>query len=64
MKNLKGKVLGFLQETLTEMRKVTWPDRKYVTTATIIVLVLVVITALFLMFVDYGLTKIFGILIR
>ena len=61
---MKNKILAYLRETLTEMKKVTWPDRRYVTVAASIVLVLVIITALFLMLTDYALAAIFKALLK
>ena len=61
---MKDKILGYLKETLSEMKKVVWPDRRYVSVATLIILVLVVLTGLFLMVTDYGLTVIFKALLK
>jgi len=61
---MKDKILNFLKETLGEMKKVTWPDRRYVTVATVIVLVIVVLVALFVMVVDFGLTEVFKVLLK
>ena len=60
---MKDKILNYLRETLAEMRKVVWPDQRYVMVATTIILVLVVITGLFVLTVDFGLGKIFGVLL-
>ena len=54
----------YLKETLVEMKKVAWPDRRYIIVATLIILVLVCITAVFVMAVDFALAKIFGVLMR
>ena len=54
----------YLKETLVEMKKVAWPDRRYVTVATLIILVLVFLTGVFVTVVDFGLAKIFGVLMR
>jgi preprotein translocase subunit SecE len=54
----------FLKETRAETKKVAWPNRRQVSVATLIILVLVFITGLYVMLVDYGLTKIFGFLIK
>jgi len=61
---MKDKIIGYIKETLAEMRKVVWPDQRYVTVATVIILVLVVITSAFVMLVDYGLAKVFAVLIK
>ncbi|MFH1826636.1 MAG: preprotein translocase subunit SecE [bacterium] len=57
-------VKGYLKETRAEMRKVVWPDRRYVAVATVIIIILVVITGLYVMFVDFAFARIFGWLMR
>lgn len=47
-----GNVRLFLQEAWAELRRVQWPARKEVQTATAVVIVLVGIVALFLFLVD------------
>jgi preprotein translocase subunit SecE len=61
---MKEKLQSYLKETVAEMKKVVWPDRRYVTTATIIILILVVLTALFVMLVDFGFAEVFKVLLR
>ncbi len=64
MKDKIEKVVGFLKETRAETRKVVWPDRRYVAVATVIILVLVTITGLYVMTVDIAFARIFGLLLR
>ena len=64
MKEKFGIVTKFLKETRAETRKVVWPDRRYVTVATIVILILVIITGLYVMLIDYGFGRIFGFLMR
>jgi len=47
----------FVQEVWAELKKVHWPSRKEVTTATIVVLAVVVIVAVFLGLVDFGVSR-------
>ncbi|MCU0640609.1 MAG: preprotein translocase subunit SecE [Candidatus Margulisbacteria bacterium] len=61
---MKDKILGYLRETLVEMKKVVWPDRRYVMVATVIILVIVIATVLYVMVVDYGLAVIFKALLK
>lgn len=61
---MKDKIIGYAKETLAEMRKVVWPDQRYVTVATVIILVLVFITGAFVMLVDWGLAKVFAALLK
>lgn len=48
----------FLKDVKTEFKKVKWPTRKELIASTIIVIVLVIIAALYLSVVDFGLMKI------
>jgi len=60
---MKEKILNYINETVAEMKKVVWPDRRYIMVATTIVLILVIITALFVMVVDYGFAAIFKVIL-
>jgi len=48
----------FLREARIELKKVKWPTRKELLASTAVVIVLVLIVALFLGLVDFGLIKI------
>lgn len=61
---MKDKILNYLKETQAELKKVVWPDRRYIMTATLIILVLVIVTAFFVMFVDYAFAGIFKVLLK
>ncbi|MFH1542216.1 MAG: preprotein translocase subunit SecE [bacterium] len=64
---MKEKIAGlvkFFKETRSETKKVVWPDRRYVAVATVIIVVLVLLTGMYVMFVDLGLSKIMGALIK
>ncbi|MFQ5894429.1 MAG: preprotein translocase subunit SecE [Nitrospinota bacterium] len=54
----------FLREVRTEVRKVTWPPRRDTVASTGAVLVVVFLIALFLGFVDLGLSRLVGGLLR
>ncbi len=58
------KTKTFLGEVVTELKKVTWPNRKETLGATGVVLVLVIILAAYLGLVDYGLSHLVRYLIR
>ncbi|MFC1540497.1 preprotein translocase subunit SecE [Candidatus Margulisiibacteriota bacterium] len=64
MKDLVGHFVKFIKETRAETKKVVWPDRRYVVVATMIILVLVVITGIYVMMVDFAFTKVFGVLMK
>lgn len=55
-------VRKFLKETEVESKKVIWPDRKYVAAATVIVLVIVIVSAVYVMVIDLGFTEMFKFL--
>lgn len=64
MKDKFGQLVRFFKETRAETKKVVWPDRKYVTAATIIILFLVFLTGLYVMLIDLTFVKVFGFLIK
>jgi len=49
-------VRKFINEVKVESKKVTWPERKETTQATLMVFVMVIVIALFLWLVDSGLS--------
>jgi len=48
-------LLGFVEDSRTEVRKVVWPTRQETMQTTLIVMVIVVIIGLFLWLLDWGL---------
>ena len=54
----------FLKETRAEGKKVIWPSRQYVVAATMIILVILFLTAAYIMFVDYIFANLFTYLMR
>jgi len=61
---LWNKITKFLREVRSEMRKVSWPNRKELITYTIVVLVTVVIVAVFTGVVDVIVTAALNLLSR
>jgi len=57
------KAINFLNEAVTEAKKVVWPTRKETIQMTLVVFVLVVIMAIFLAFIDIGFSYIINILL-
>jgi preprotein translocase subunit SecE len=49
----------FMKDARQELRKVVWPNNRETAQVTLVVVVLVVVAALFLMTVDWGLGKLF-----
>jgi preprotein translocase subunit SecE len=59
-----GLVRDFLREVRIELKKVTWPSRKETIAATSMVIILSVLVAFFLGFLDIGLSKAVGIILK
>ena len=57
MKDVKSQIIGYLKETRAEFKKVSWPERKYVTSATLIILLVVFVIAVITNTIDWGLAK-------
>jgi len=62
--NLINATRTYIKETQSEAKKVSWPSRQYVTTATTIIVVLVIVLSLVLMGLDYGLGQIISTLTK
>ena len=58
------KYLTFLKEVFEELKKVTWPSKNLVKTATIAVIVLTLIMALYLWSLDILFTKIIAFIME
>lgn len=56
-----SRLVGFYQGVMAEMRKVTWPDRPQVQSATIAIIIFVLLLGLFITILDFALQ---GILIK
>jgi preprotein translocase subunit SecE len=54
----------FIGEVVSELKKVTWPNRKETLGATGVVLILVIIVSIYLGLVDYALSHLVRVLIR
>ena len=52
-----SKSVQFLRESRTELKKVKWPNRRELLASTAVVIFLVLVVALFLGVVDFGLIK-------
>lgn len=55
-----NKIKSFLKEVYEELSKVTWLSRKDVVRSTIAVSIIVIIVAIYVSFVDFGLSLIIG----
>ncbi|WP_047154538.1 preprotein translocase subunit SecE [Aneurinibacillus tyrosinisolvens] len=54
----------FLKEVWTELKKVTWPTRKELTSYTLVVIVTVVLIAVFFAIIDLGISQLLGLLFK
>jgi len=57
-----NRIQKYIQETIGELRKVTWPTRKEATNLTIIVLVVTLTMGLFLGVLDFLFSQFFALL--
>lgn len=53
-----SKLIGFLKDVVSEMRKVSWPKRKELTRYTIVVLSTVVFMAVYFGLIDLGISRV------
>lgn len=60
----KKGVVNFLKETKVEMKKVTWPTKKEVTSSTTVILIILVTFGFAIGFLDVGLQQLVKFLIR
>ena len=58
------KVRNFLREVRVEMEKVTWPGRKEVQAATLVIIALVLVLAMFIGGVDFVVSRVLGLFFR
>ena len=58
-----GKVSEFLNQVKAELEKVTWPTRKDTYASTLVVIMLVLISAVYLGGVDYILQKVMKLIL-
>jgi preprotein translocase subunit SecE len=57
------KAKQFIKEVKSELKKVVWPTRKDTIASTSVVVILVLIIALFLGLVDFGLSRVIRIIL-
>jgi len=58
------KIRQFLREVRAELEKVSWPGRQAVQAATIVVIALVVLLAVFIGAVDFVVSRVLGLFFR
>jgi len=57
-----GKLKEFLQGVRSELRRVSWPDRKLVTKATISVIIFSLVVGIYLWMLDIAFTKLLSLI--
>ena len=58
-----GGIRGFYRETIAELKKVSWPTRSEAISLTRVVLIVIVTVGLFLGFLDFLFSRLFGLII-
>ena len=57
------KIKRFFNEVVAEVKKVTWPNKKELLGATIVVIIAVLLTTVFIGLADFVISKVLGFLI-
>ena len=58
-----NKAISFLKQSVAELKKSTWLTRKEVVQSTILVAVVVALVAAYVSIIDFGLTKVLGLIV-
>ncbi|MDD4363166.1 MAG: preprotein translocase subunit SecE [Atribacterota bacterium] len=64
LNNLFQKIINFIKEARTELKKVTWPNRKQLISSTIVVMITVALVAVFLGIVDLVFSRIVTVILQ
>jgi len=64
MRDFFEKIQKYLREVWSELKKVSWPQKKEIIASTVVVILCTFIIAFFLGIVDVALQKVLGYLIR
>lgn len=59
-----NKIVKYIQDSRSELKKVVWPTRKQTTNHTLLVVGFSVGVAIFLGILDFGLNKLFELIIK
>ncbi len=54
----------FYSEVITELKKVAWPTRKQISTSTVVIIVVVILTAVYLNIADLGFSYIMSLIFK
>ena len=58
-----NKAIIFLKQSVAELKKSTWLTRKEVVQSTILVAIVVALVAAYVSIIDFGLTKVLGLIV-
>ncbi|MBQ7909082.1 MAG: preprotein translocase subunit SecE [Elusimicrobiaceae bacterium] len=58
-----NKAINFLKQCVSELKKSTWLSRREVVQSTILVAIVVALTSAYVGIIDFGLTKVLGLLV-
>ena len=58
-----NKAIQFVKDSISELKKSTWLSRQEVVQSTILVLIVVALVALYVSFIDFGLTRVLGLVV-
>lgn len=56
-----NKAINFLKQCAAELKKSTWLSRREVAQSTVLVAIVVALTAAYVSIIDFGLTKLLGL---
>ncbi len=59
-----SKIKNYLRGVLSEVEKVTWPGKKEVIGSTIVVVILVLIVAIYVGFIDFVLSRLLSMVVQ
>ena len=58
-----NKAIKFLTQCVSELKKSTWLSRREVAQSTVLVAIVVALTAAYVSIIDFGLTKVLGLIV-
>ncbi len=61
---MKGKIKNYLFEVRSELKKVTWPEKRILGISTVVIVIFMVVMALYFGIVDLIFSKIISLIIR
>jgi len=59
---MKEKITGFFEDMVKEMKKVSWPKKEELRGSTIIVVVTMIISSIFVYLIDKGISEVLKII--